>query len=80
MVKQILGFLLLTSALQLPLFAPGGGGYHEWRDDLNHYYYDETHYYDAMPIIPYEDPNSINFEFSPYLDPHFSNEIYVPEN
>ena len=78
-MKYLFGILLFTLAIQLPLFAPGGGGYTEWRDDLNAYYYQEAQFYDVVPITPYEDSNSTNYNFSPYLDPHHSGEIYVPE-
>lgn len=63
-------FCFFSVVTAYPLFAPGQGGYHEWHDELNDYNFQEPQFHDVVPITPYEDPNPVYYDFSPYLDPH----------
>lgn len=73
--------ILLVSMITLysqVMLGAGGGGYHEWNDHLNKYEFNEPNYNDMVPITPYEDPNPVIYEYSPYLSPDTTGEYYSP--
>lgn len=69
-MKKLLALIAIGISAAHPLYAPGQGGYHEWHDELNNYYFPEPQLQDVVPITPYEDSDPVYYEFSPYLDPH----------
>lgn len=79
-MSQRLNIFLLTFLIfHLPLIAAGRHGYSEWHDQLNNYNFQEPQFHDVVPITPYENPNPIFYDYSPYLDPNYNADYANPE-
>lgn len=72
-------YLFLSGLIFSASFLFGAGhGYHEWHDELNDYNFQEPQFQDAVPITPYENPNPIYYDYSPYLNPDSNSEFINP--